>query len=38
MSERTKELGLGLALGATRIDLLTLVFRQGAKLAGAGLA
>ncbi len=37
VSRRTNEFGVRLALGATSADLLTLVFREGAGLAGAGL-
>jgi putative ABC transport system permease protein len=37
VSRRTNEFGVRLALGANRGDLLTLVFLEGAKLAGAGL-
>jgi predicted permease len=37
VSRRTNEFGVRMALGANRADLLTLVFLEGAKLAGAGL-
>ena len=38
VAERTRELGVRAALGATRADILTLVVRQGMSLAAAGLA
>jgi putative ABC transport system permease protein len=37
-SQRTKEFGVRMTLGAGSVDLLTLVFLEGGKLAGAGLA
>ncbi len=36
--ERTREIGIRSALGATRIGIMTLVLRQGMKLVGLGLA
>ncbi|HEV3057762.1 MAG TPA: ADOP family duplicated permease, partial [Vicinamibacterales bacterium] len=38
ISRRTRELGIRLALGATRFEVLALVISQGAKLTLAGLA
>jgi putative ABC transport system permease protein len=38
VSERTQEMGIRLALGAGRGDILGLVLRQGMMLAGAGIA
>jgi predicted permease len=38
ISRRTRELGIRLALGATRLDVLALVVSHGAKLTLAGLA
>jgi putative ABC transport system permease protein len=38
ISRRTRELGIRVALGATRFEVLTLVISQGAKLTLAGLA
>jgi predicted permease len=37
VSERTQEMGIRMALGADRGDILWLVLRQGAMLAGAGI-
>ncbi len=37
VARRTSELGLRMALGADRRDLLTMVLGQGAGLAGAGV-
>ena len=38
VSQRVPELGVRIALGATPEDIRALIFGQGAKLAGAGLA
>jgi ABC-type antimicrobial peptide transport system permease subunit len=38
VTQRTRELGIRLALGASRGDLLRLVLRHGAVLVGIGLA
>jgi putative ABC transport system permease protein len=38
VEQRTQELGVRMALGAGRADVLGLIFRQGMKLAGAGVA
>jgi putative ABC transport system permease protein len=38
VAERTQELGIRIALGATRQDILRLVLRQGLILALAGIA
>jgi putative ABC transport system permease protein len=37
VAERTREIGVRLALGATRRDILSLVVRQGMKLVGLGV-
>jgi putative ABC transport system permease protein len=36
VNQRTREIGIRLALGATRLDVLVMVFRHGALLVGAG--
>jgi len=38
VSQRTKEFGVRMAIGADSVDLLVLVFREGAMLVAAGLA
>jgi len=38
VAERTREMGIRMALGAGRADILRLVLRQGILLAGAGIA
>ncbi len=38
VSQRRREIGIRMALGATRVDLLSLVFRETVWLAGAGIA
>jgi putative ABC transport system permease protein len=38
LSRRTRELGLRIALGATRRDLLQMIMKEGLLLAGGGLA
>jgi ABC-type antimicrobial peptide transport system permease subunit len=38
VSQRTQEVGIRMALGASRSDVLFLVFRGGARLAAAGMA
>jgi len=37
VGERTREMGIRMALGAQRSDILWLILRQGGRLAGAGL-
>jgi putative ABC transport system permease protein len=38
VAQRTAEIGLRMALGATPADVLRMVFREGARLMGAGIA
>ncbi len=38
VTQRTREIGIRIALGARSMDVLNLVVRRGAVLAGAGIA
>jgi putative ABC transport system permease protein len=38
VAQRTHEIGIRMALGAQRSDVLKMIFAQGVKIAGAGLA
>ncbi|MGH9773311.1 MAG: FtsX-like permease family protein, partial [Candidatus Acidiferrales bacterium] len=38
VAQRTHEIGIRMALGAQRQDVLRMIFAQGAKIAGIGLA